>query len=91
MGAAAGTDVAARLHDAHRTFQFLLAAVVQPLQRFRHMAPHRGVGPHCLVGKSLRLAQLGGGERQAHVHAHRFLPDVEPHILRTVQPVQRPA
>ena len=92
MGAAAGTAVAARLHQPHIAGQFLFAAVFGPRQRLGvgYPAVHRGVRPYGGVGLGLRLCQLGGGQGDAGVHPHIGRADVEADILRPEQPVERP-
>ena len=82
-----------RLHQPHRAFQRLFAAVFGAGQ-FRgggQVAAHRRVGPHGCVGLGLGFGQLGGGQRDAGVHPHPGGADVEPHVLRAVQAVQRAA
>ena len=87
VGAAAGTAVAAGLNQPHRTLQRLFAAVFGAGQCLGvgHPAAHRRVGPHGGVG------QLRSGQRDAGVHPHIGVADVEADILGPKKPVQRAA
>ena len=94
MGAAAGAQIRpAGIRQTYRAFQLLFAAVGQSGQLVRVGIPaaHRGVRPHHPVGLRFRFRQLGIGEGDAGVHAHRRVPDVKAHILRPEQTVQRAA
>ena len=93
VGAAAGAAVAAGFHQPHGAFQLFFAAVFGFGQRrgVGHIAAHRRVGAHGVVGGGFGLGQLFGRQWDAGIHAHPRLPIVEPHVLGPKQAVQRAA